>query len=394
MKVVVVHESYQQPGGEDRAMDADVRLLRSRGHEVVEYRRHNREVEDYSRLKLGLATIWSRAAHRDLFTLVSQERPDIVHFHNTLPLISPSGLWAARRAGSRVVQTLHNYRLACPNALFFRRGSVCEDCLRWQIPIPAVVHGCYRGSRTATLAVGSMLAVHRLIGTWRRAVDRFIVLTEFQKARLLRVGLPEGRVAVRPNFVSPDPGKGSANGAYALFVGRLTREKGVLTLLHAWQELHERIPLRIVGAGPLAGEVQRAAQENVLLSYLGPTSHDKVLGLMHGASCLVFPSEWYEGLPMTIVEAFAVGLPVVAAARGAAGEVVVDGRTGFHFRSGDSRDLADAVSRLVRNNVRRGSMQAICRREYLEKYSAEGAYLRLMEIYQEALEVAPFSGSP
>ena len=385
MKVLVVHESYQQPGGEDQSVNADIALLRSHGNDVIEYRRHNWDIGRYGAVRLGLTTVWSWSSYHELKELITEQRPDVVHVHNTLPLISPSGLWAAKQVGTTVIHTLRNYRLACPNALFYRNGDVCEDCLRWPVPLPGMVHGCYRASRSATTAIAAMLTLHRLIGTWQRAVDAFIVLTEFQKRKLIAAGLPERKLTVRPNFVAPDPGVGAGNGGYALFVGRLTREKGIITLLKAWQHLDMPIPLTIAGDGPLADEVRSAAATSAAITYLGPVPHGRTIGLMKGAAFLVFASEWYETFGRTIIEAWAVGLPVIAARRGAAKEIVDDGRTGVHFVPGDSYDLAKAVEHcLDRDAQSRLEMRHACRREYLEKYTADRAYQRLMAIYHAA----------
>ncbi|HHQ48481.1 MAG TPA: glycosyltransferase, partial [Acidobacteria bacterium] len=225
---------------------------------------------------------------------------------------------------------------------------------------------------------------HRSIGTWHRAVDVFVALTQFQKAKLLAGGVPESRMIIRPNFLSSDPGPGPGDGGYALFAGRLTREKGVLTLLEAWARLPMPVPLRIVGSGPLVEEVRRAAATNRAVSYLGPQPHGRVLELLQRAACLVFPSEWYESFGRIVLEALAVGTPVAAASGGAAEELVRDGSTGALFRPGDPEGLAVAVSRIVQNGEADGAMRTACRREYLEKYTAERAYERLIEIYRMA----------
>ncbi|NOZ95648.1 MAG: glycosyltransferase family 4 protein [Acidobacteria bacterium] len=392
MRVLVVHESYQNPGGEDLSTGEEILLLRSHGHEVIEYRRHNRDVARYGAIALGMTTIWSPRSYRDIFDLVRRERPGIVHFNNTFPLISPSAFWAAKRAGAGVVLTLHNFRLACPNALLYRGGGVCEDCIGWTLPLPGIVRGCYRGSRPASLAAGAMLAAHRALGTWRRVVDRFIALSSFQRAKLVTAGLPEDRVVVRPNFLSRDPGMGPGDGGFGLFVGRLVAAKGIRTLLEAWNRYSPGMPLKVVGDGPLAKEVARAAAGNAAVEHLGPRPGEHVTALMQRAAFLVFASECYEGLGRTIVEAFAAGLPVVASRVGSAAEVVVDGRTGLHFRPGDPADLAQAARRMVCDAARRETMRVRCRKEYVRRYSAEAAHSRLMEIYGEALENAPSGG--
>src|SRR5262245_47877410 len=222
-----------------------------------------------SRWQLASQTIWSRPAYKEFRTLLQKHRPDVVHFHNTFPLISPAAYYAARAEGLAVVQTLHNFRVLCPNALFFRNGRVCEDCLGCAVPWPGVIHRCYRGSRAASAGVTAMLSAHRLLGTWREAVDRYIALTSFSRQKFLQGGLPAGRVVVKPNFLDSDPGCGSGEGGYALFVGRLSAEKGVETLLQAWRVGGALPPLKIVGDGPLAAKVQAAAAGNPLIEWQG-----------------------------------------------------------------------------------------------------------------------------
>src|SRR5581483_9761958 len=191
-------------------------------------------------------TVWSRPAYRVLRELLRAHRPAVAHFHNTFPLISPAAYYACRAERVPVVQTLHNFRLLCPNALFFRDGRVCEDCLGKAVPWPGVAHKCYRGSRSASAAVCTMLTVHRALGTWHTAVDRFIALTDASRRKFVAGGLPADKIAVKANFVDPDPGPGTGAGGYGVFVGRLSAEKGVGTLLKAWQQLGRDVPLKIV----------------------------------------------------------------------------------------------------------------------------------------------------
>jgi len=386
ISVVVVHESYQQAGGEDRSVACDVDLLRSRGHRVTEFRRHNRDVSKYGRLRLGAGTVWSRKSYRSLQTLLAEARPSLVHFHNTLPLISPSALWAARRSGAAVVMTLRNFRLACPNGLFFRDGHVCRDCLKWPGPVQAVLHRCYRNDVQATAAIVAMLSFHRAIRTWDRALDLFLVLSRFQRRQLVAAGLPPKKLFLRPNFVAADPGLGSRAGMYAFFAGRLAPEKGIGTLLEAWRRLNGAIKLRIAGDGPLMDRVRAEAAQNSAVEYLGQLDPSQVCDEMKQAACLVFPSEWFEALPRTVIEAYAVGLPVLAARIGSADELVRHGSTGLLFTPGDAVALAEAVSSIVALPDHGAAMSTACREEYLERYTAEKAYDRLMVAYEQALQ--------
>ncbi|MBC8058873.1 MAG: glycosyltransferase, partial [Rhizobiales bacterium] len=229
-RVLVVHNAYQQHGGEDGVVAAEIALLRRNGHEVGEMRRDNHEIETASRARVAVETLWSNQTHAQALALLERERPDVVHVHNTFPLISPSLYWACAKAGVPVVQTLHNFRLACPQAMFLREGKVCERCIGKAAPWPALVHGCYRESRVQTAVVVGMLALHRTLRTFERKVTRYIALNEFCRAKFIEAGLPAQRIAVKPNFVdAARPQRLRARHGF-LFVGRLSPEKGIDTL--------------------------------------------------------------------------------------------------------------------------------------------------------------------
>ncbi|PTQ51397.1 MAG: Glycosyltransferase [Brockia lithotrophica] len=308
----------------------------------------------------------------------------MVHVHNTFPLASPAVFHALKAEGVPLVMTLHNYRLFCVNALFFRKGQVCEACLG-RLPWRGVIHGCYRESRLASSVVAGMLTVHRAIGTWN-LVDRFIALTEFARKKFIEGGIPPEKIVVKPNFVYPDPGPGEGRGGYALFVGRLSPEKGIQTLLKAWELLGGRIPLKIVGDGPLAEEVSKASQKIRGVEWLGRMPPEEVYALMGEAMFLVFPSEGYENFPRVFAEVFAKGTPVIASDIGAAGEIISHGRTGLHFRPGDPEDLAAKVEWLLGRPRELERMRREARAEYEAKYTAEKNYEQLMAIYRGVLE--------
>jgi len=384
MRILKLHTHYQQPGGEDGVFGAEVALLRDKGHTVVPLTFHNKQLEDVPLLWRAAVTLWNREAYARVREAIRLHRPDILHVHNTFPLASPAVIHAAKAERVPVVMTLHNYRLLCVNALFFRRGRVCEDCLG-RIPWRGVLHGCYRDSRPASAVVAAMLTLHRALGTWNM-VDRFIALTEFARQKFIEGGFPPEKISVKPNFVHPDPGPGEGHGGYALFVGRLSPEKGLGTLLMAWERLGGKVPLKIVGDGPLAPEVQEAQKRIPGVEWLGRKAPEEVYALMGEASFLVFPSEWYEGFPKVLAEAFAKGLPVLASALGSQGSIVDHGRTGLHFRPGDPEDLAAKVEWLLAHPNELARMRKEARAEYEAKYTAEENYRQLMAIYQTVLE--------
>jgi glycosyltransferase involved in cell wall biosynthesis len=378
--IAIVHNYYQQPGGEDQTFAAETALLESKGHRVIRYEEHNSRIANRNAAFAAIDAVWSSKSAQAFTELMRRNKPDVVHFHNTFPLISPSAYYAVRREGAAVVQTLQNYRLLCPGATLFRDGAVCEKCIDQQSLRPAMFHKCYRGSRPATAAVAAMLTVHRAAGTWRRKVDLYIAVSEFGRRKFIEGGLAADRIVVKPNFVSPDPGVGASCGDYALFVGRLSAEKGIGILASAWSELSD-IPLIVAGDGPLAGtEWPRG------VTALGRQPRERILALMREARVLIFPSQWYEGAPMTIVEAFACGLPVIASNLGSMAEMVAHERTGLLFHPGDAADLARKVRWAFEHPQAVDAMRAAARREFEEKYTAESNYKMLIGIYEEAIE--------
>jgi glycosyltransferase involved in cell wall biosynthesis len=389
MKILLVHNTYQQPGGEDVVFSQERQLLERAGHQVLTYCRSNWEIAGYSSLEL-LASVgrmtWARDAQREIASLIRREKPDLVHVHNTFLMVSPSVYSACKEAHVPVVQTLHNYRLLCPAAIFFRRGGTCEECPEhglWR----GVLHGCYRNSRAETSAVALMLTVHRWLRTWTWGVNCFIALSEFSRRKFIEGGIPAEKVVVKPNFVYADPGCRARSGEYALFVGRLSPEKRVITMLAAWQRLQAHISLRIIGGGPERKSLEAHAKQMGLsdVCFFGQLPRDEVIAAMKGARCLIFPSEWYENFPMTIVESFACGVPVIASRLGAMQEIVEDGRAGLHFTPGDSEDLAAKVNWAWTHPSEMEEMGRQARAEYEFKYTAERNYQMLMEIYRRVI---------
>lgn len=392
MRIAMVHNYYQVGGGEDESFRSEARLLQGAGHDVFTYTEHNGRVESLGLLRTAARTSWSGEAYKSVRSLLQENRCDVLHVQNFFPLASPSVYYAAHAAGVPVVQTLRNYRLLCCNATFFRDGRVCEDCLpKRALPWPGVAHACYRGSRPASASVVAMMSTHRALRTWGEKVDIYVALTEFARGKFLEGGFPPGKVVVKPNFVHPDPGVGAHEGRFALFVGRLTQDKGVTTLLEAWRALGNRAEslspvLRVVGDGPLAGMVREAATDTPGVEYMGRLGTQEVYALMRDATFLVLPSEWYETFGRVAVEAVASGAPVVASNIGAVAEVVEDGVTGLRFVLGDPADLARKLEWAFDHPGELTCLGCAARREYEAKYTAERNYGLLMNIYGLALE--------
>lgn len=387
MRVLLIHNEYRQPGGEDVVVAREGGLLRAHGHEVIEYHRSNRETEAMGfagKLLLPARMAWSRDSYRDLRRLIRRERPDLAHVHNTFFMISPAAHAACRAEGVPVVQSLHNPRLMCPAASFYRGGRACQDCLGRTFPWPGIVHGCWRGSRGATAIVAATGALHRALGTWRDRVDAYVVFTEYYRRLFVVAGLPAERIFVKPHFVDPDPGPDRATpGNFALFAGRLDASKGVETLLEAWRG-EPAIRLEICGDGDLAPLVARESA-SAMVTFSGRLDRAALTERMKSARFLVWPSEGlFETFGLVAAEAFACGLPVIASRLGVMAEIVVDQRTGLHFEAGNARDLHAKVDWAVRHPDAMAEMGRNARAEYEARFTAARNYARMMEIYAAA----------
>lgn len=385
MKILLVHNYYLQAGGEDIAFRAEYDLLRSHGHSVQIIEDHNTRIAEKDRLSLAVETVWSRPSKQRIDVLLNSFQPDVVHFQNTFPLISPSAYYACHAYGIPVVQTLQNYRLLCPAATFYRDGHVCVDCLGKKMPLPGILHACYRGSRSQTSVVAAMLFAHHAMGTWFKKVDAYIALTRFSRDQFLKAGFPAQKISIKPNMLASDPGQKPLGGTFAVFVGRLAKEKGIYTMLESWKTLD--VPLKIIGDGPLREEVLRSSSSSGSshIEYLGSVSHEEVILLMKKAAFLVFPSEWFEGFPLTIAEAFACGLPVIASRLGSMQEIIRDNETGLLFNTGESKDMADKVAWLWAHREAAHRIGKEARREYETKYTPEENYRILAGIYEKAM---------
>lgn len=379
MKILIAHNSYQHQGGEDAVVEAEVALLRQHGHEVEVYRRHNDELQHMSHASAAMSAIWSRQSASEGESVCKRVQPDVIHAHNTFPLISPSLYWMAERRRIPVVQTLHNFRFVCPQAMFLRDGKTCEDCLG-KVPWRAVAHKCYRESAVQSAVSVGMLTAHRAIGTYRDRITRFIALNNFCRAKFIAGGLPADRISVKPNFFDSTVAPQWSERSGGLFAGRLSFEKGLDVLSGAAKKL-DACGVKVVGRGPLEHEVRQVFQNN----FLGFQPQPKVVELLGKALYLVAPSTCYENFPLVVVEAFASGTPVIASRHGSLAELVTDGVTGLLFTPGDPDDLATRIAWANAHPEEMKIMGQAARAEYENKYTPEQNYRILTGIYAEAM---------
>jgi glycosyltransferase involved in cell wall biosynthesis len=385
MRVLQIHNFYRStaPSGEDEVVRSERELLRRGGVEVVTFERHNDSLADNVQARLGSAMsfVWSASARRELAQVLRLYRPDVAHFHNIFPQISVSAYSACRQARVPIVQTLHNFRLMCANGLLQRDGKPCELCVG-KYPWPALRHRCYRASRTATAGIALSIASHRALRTHARHVSRFIALTPFGAKRFVAAGLPADRITIRGNCLDRDPGIGSGSGGYALYVGRLTAEKGVRTLVQAWESVGA-LPLKIVGDGELRADLEARAR-GLPIEFLGRMSATQVLEIMRAAALIIIPSECYEGFPRVLVEALATGTPVLASNLGGLGELVTQNE-GDTFTAGDSTALAAGVRRLVASPDKLRQLRTACRARYDADFSADRGLRSILHVYEDAI---------
>lgn len=383
MRILLVHNRYLFRGGEDTVFEAETEMLRANGHEVRHFIKDNHDIGESGKLGLFVNTIWSRNSYRELRRVLGEFQPAVVHVHNTLPLISPAVYDAANAAGIPVVQTLHNFRPLCLTGQFSRNGKTCEDCLGKPIPYPGVVHACYRESRAASATVALMIAIHRGLGTWNSKVGRYIALTEFARAKFIAGGLPPEKIVCKPNFV-PDPGPADdADGERKgmLFIGRISEEKGIDLLVDTWRDVDAR--LDVAGDGPLLEDLRRRAPANVY--FHGRLEFEQLMPMVRKAMALVLPSQWFEGCPMVICEAFSAGLPVITSRLGGMAELVENGVSGLHFEPGDAGDLLAKVRWALANPEALSAMGTQARSEYEEKFSPGNNYKMLEKIYLDVI---------
>lgn len=397
MKILIAHNYYAPtaPSGEDIVFREELALLRAAGIEPVCYERHSNVSGMTDKLRAGIAINGSRRTYRELRALLAAEQVEVAHFHNIYPFISPSAYRACRDEGVAVVQTMHNFRMVCANGMLLDKNGICESCLLDKRFVRAVLKGCYRNSRAASMPVAIMQYRHRQ--RWAKDVDVFIALTDFVREKYIQAGLPAEKIIVKPNFVFPQitPDRVTQNGA--IFIGRLKREKGTDVLLQAWRELPE-VPLNIYGDGPDRQSMQDYCSRHGMnqVVFHGQQKHEHCLQALHQAHFLVMSSIWYETFGRTLVEAYACGRLVVAPRLGGMAEIVNDGVTGFLYTAGKANELADKVRWLMTHPHEMQSMGENALRTFNAQYAPEANRKRLLDIYAHAIELnkCQISGKP
>jgi len=387
VKILFVHNFYQIAGGEDGVLAAESNLLGEQGNDVSIFSVDNDRIESLlHKIKAAIAVLFSFSQLKEIEYELAVTKPSVVHVHNYFPIISPSIFYACKSANTPVVHTLHNYRAVCPTSLLMHDGKVDERSINgsaWW----AVSKKVYRDSFLGTLALTLMIELHKKLGTWQTKVDRYIALTEFSKNKYIEAGWPENKISVKPNFIN-DPFNGgvsvSKKGGYGLFVGRLSKEKGIDLLFEGWNVTSGE--LKVIGDGPLKEYVESKSSGRI--EFLGRKEKPDVLELVRNADFIIMPSTWYEGFPMVLVEAFACGTPALVSRLGSMEEIVEDGVTGLHFEAGNAKDLAEKAQWLMDNPQRAREMGQNARNEYLAKYTPEKNYEMLMDIYQQAIDEA------
>lgn len=388
MRILIAHNRYKQPGGEDGVVATESGLLTSHGHTVARLDVDNDHIQGtLSRITASFGSIYSAHSKQLMRDAIERAKPDVVHVHNFFPTLSPSVFLACAEAGVPVVHTLHNFRILCAGGTLFRDGVVCEECISRRSFFPGVHHACYRSSHLGSAVAGFGMAVHDRIGTWSDKIAAFISLTTFAADKLGSFRIPREKIFVKPNSAE-DRGMGSGDGDYALFAGRLAPEKGIQTLIDADAAGSLCMDIVILGDGPMRDQLQRAAERpGSRLIYKGFMAHDQILGFMRRARVLIMPSIGHEGgLPLVVIEGFSLGLPVIGANLGSVAETVRPGETGLLYPPGDHHTLASALAWFNQNPAAVRQMREGARAYYLATHTPERNYRRLIEIYEGVIE--------
>lgn len=389
-KILIVHNYYQIQGGEDTVVENESSMLKENGHEVIFYTRNNDEIKSrgmLGKIKLFFESIFSIKTYGEVEKIVKKEKIDIVHVHNTLPLISPSVYYAAFKAKVPVVQTIHNFRLICPAATLTREGMICEQCIQSGLG-PAIKCKCYRNSYLQTLSIVTMLKIHRILKTYQR-INGYIALTEFNKKKLLSLVNDEKKIYVKPNFA-----KCTSNTEYEerkvenyfVFIGRLDRLKGIDLIIESWKDI-KQTELIVIGDGPLKKELAGYIKDNKInnIKLLGFMKREEAFEILKKAKAIIMASQWYEGFPMTIVESFSLGVPVIAGDIGNLGSIITHNKDGFLFKYRSKEDLKEKIEMLINDNELNEKLNIGSYKTFIENYDDKINYKYLNNIYSKLI---------
>lgn len=382
INILMAHNYYKVPGGEDTVFHNEVKMLEKNGHKVIKYTRHNDEIKGglFSKLRLGIETIFSFKTYKEVKKLIDENDIDVVHVHNTLPLISPSIYYAARSKKVPVLQTIHNFRLLCPGATFTRDGEICEECISKGLK-QSLKYRCYRNSLFQTFIMYTMLKFHRIIGTYNKI--NYITLTEFNKQKLLNLVRDESKIYVKPNFVEKRNQSERRLEDYFVYIGRLDNIKGINFLVESWKEIDNHIKLYIIGTGPEEEELKKIIAENNLnnIILLGLMEREDAFKVIEKSRAIIVPSKWYEGFPMTIAESFSLGVPVVGSKLGNIESIVDDGNNGLLFDKNNKESLKQVISRVFYDKELNISLGKNAYQVFKYKYTDEENYKSIENIY-------------
>ncbi len=386
MKILFIHNQYQYAGGEDIAVDSEIKLLRQKEHDVRVLKFDNKIiVQQKNSFLTGIQSIYNTSSRKLVTDAINTFHPDLIHVHNLFFLASPSVLFAAKKHRVPVILTLHNYRLICCNALLLRNNTVCELCVQKKFPLSGIKYKCYRSSGSQSALVTSITSIHKILRTWKNKVHTYIALTEFGKNKFINssLALNPGQIKVIPNFVE-DAGVGPVSRNGFLFVGRISQEKGVAMMLECFAELPQ-YNLIVAGEGPDKMKLQTQFKNSSNIIFYGQKPKNEILELMKQSEALIFPSIWYEGLPFSVIEAFSTGTPVISSNLGAMTDMIKDGYNGLHFYPNNVHDLKESIEKFMQI-ADRNRIRVHARETYEKSYTPDSHYHQLLSVYQKALD--------
>ncbi|MGR3812139.1 glycosyltransferase family 4 protein [Jiulongibacter sp. NS-SX5] len=384
MRLLIIHNTYKHKGGEDSVVNQEYELLKRHGLKVEILGFENDSLPK-NKVLLFSSSIYNTVSYKKVLEKITSFKPDVIHIHNLFYSASPSILYAAKELNVPVIMTVHNYRLVCNAATLLRDGAVCEKCIDKTLPLYGIKNACFQESRLKTAQLNLITGLHKVKGTWTSKISKYIFLTEFAQKKIASSSLKLDlkNCVVKPNFVA-DFGNSqieSRANSY-LFVGRLSKEKGIDTLIESFKKLSH--PIDIVGSGPLEEVLKNASSDYPNITFLGQRSKEEVIQLMKNCKALIFPSIWYEGMPMTILEAYSCGTPVISSDIDNVNEIVINGKTGLHFETGNTDSLSKIVNEFDSTDYQ--YLYDGARKEYELKYNPETNFEKLKAIYEGVIE--------